>query len=65
LGERSVFDILLLMVGTSFQNSIWNALEKVRFSEIATYLDLALSIGNENAVRAVGNANSPLSSYYR
>lgn len=57
LGERSVFDIPLLMVGTDFQKSIWDALGKVKYGEIATYLDLALSIGNENAVRAVGNAN--------
>jgi len=57
LGERSVFDIPLLLVGTDFQKSVWNALEKVEYGETATYLDLALSIDNENAVRAVGSAN--------
>ena len=57
LGERSVFDIPLLLVGTDFQKSIWHALEGIKYGETATYLDLALSIGNENAVRAVGNAN--------
>jgi len=57
LGERSVFDMPLLLVGTDFQKSIWNALAKVKYGETATYLDLALSIGNENAVRAVGSAN--------
>jgi len=57
LGERSVFDIPLLLVGTDFQKSVWDALEKVEYGEMATYLDLALSIGNENAVRAVGSAN--------
>jgi len=57
LGERSVFDIPLLLVGTDFQKSVWDALEKVEYGETATYLDLALSIGNENAVRAVGSAN--------
>ncbi len=58
LGERSVFDIPLLLVGTDFQKSVWNALDKVKYGNTATYQDLALSIGNESAVRAVGNANS-------
>jgi len=57
LGERSVFDIPLLLVGTDFQKSVWNALAEVEYGESATYLDLAVSIGNEKAVRAVGSAN--------
>mgnify|MGYP000754097975 CR=1 FL=1 len=57
LGERSVFDIPLLLVGTDFQKSVWEALNKVKYGDIVRYQDLALSIGNENAVRAVGNAN--------
>ena len=57
LGERSIFDVPLLLVGTDFQKSVWDALAKMKYGETATYLDLALSIGNENAVRAVGNAN--------
>ncbi|KXI23213.1 MULTISPECIES: methylated-DNA--[protein]-cysteine S-methyltransferase [Vibrionaceae] len=57
LGERSVFDIPLLLVGTDFQKSVWDALNKVKYGDIVTYQDLALSIGNESAVRAVGNAN--------
>jgi len=57
LGERNVFDIPLLMVGTDFQKSVWGALNKVEYGETATYQDLALLIGNESAVRAVGNAN--------
>lgn len=57
MGERRNFDIPLLMVGTDFQKSIWHALLKVTYGETATYLDLASSIGNKKAVRAVGNAN--------
>ena len=57
LGERSVFDIPLLLVGTDFQKSVWDALNKVKYGDIVTYQDLAVSIGNESAVRAVGNAN--------
>tara|TARA_R110001599_G_scaffold106086_1_gene267395 strand:+ start:343 stop:855 length:513 start_codon:yes stop_codon:yes gene_type:complete len=57
LGQRSVFDIPLLLVGTDFQKSIWCALDKVKYGVTATYQDLAVFIGNKNAVRAVGNAN--------
>ena len=57
LGERSVFDIPLLLVGTDFQKSVWDALNKVKYGDIVTYQDLAVSIGNESAVRAIGNAN--------
>ncbi|WP_432454204.1 methylated-DNA--[protein]-cysteine S-methyltransferase [Agarivorans sp. QJM3NY_29] len=57
LGERRVFDIPLLLIGTDFQKSVWGALEKVEYGHTATYQDLARSIGNEAAVRAVGNAN--------
>ncbi|WP_017219748.1 methylated-DNA--[protein]-cysteine S-methyltransferase [Moritella dasanensis] len=57
MGERSVFDLPLLLVGTDFQQTVWRALQEVKYGETATYLDLATTIGNENAVRAVGNAN--------
>lgn len=57
LGERSVFDIPLLLVGTDFQKKVWCALDKVKYGETSTYQSLAAAIGNTNAVRAVGNAN--------
>ncbi|WP_348532710.1 methylated-DNA--[protein]-cysteine S-methyltransferase [Psychromonas marina] len=57
LGELSRFDIPLLMVGTDFQKSVWQALQAVPYGETATYHGLAVAIGNEKAVRAVGNAN--------
>ncbi len=56
-GERSEFDIPLLMVGTEFQKSVWHALMKVPYGSISTYLQLAKDINNEKAVRAVANAN--------
>ena len=54
--DRKVFDIPLLMVGTEFQQSVWNGLIEVPFGATASYLDLAKSIGNEKAVRAVATA---------
>lgn len=57
IGERTVFDIPLRKVGTKFQTSVWNALLKVKYGETSTYQNLAISIKNIKAVRAIGNAN--------
>ena len=57
IGERVEFEIPILMVGSDFQKQVWNALINVKYGEIASYLDLAKSIGNEKAVRAVASAN--------
>ena len=56
-GDRKEFDIPLLMVGTDFQKSVWDALMKVPFGTTSTYLQIAININNEKAVRAVANAN--------
>ncbi len=56
-GERTEFDIPLLMVGTEFQKKVWNALLNVPYGTTSSYLQLAKDIGNEKAVRAVANAN--------
>jgi len=56
-GERKVFNIPLLMVGSEFQKSVWRALIEIPYGETLSYLDLAKNIGNEKAVRAVANAN--------
>ena len=55
--ERKDFDIPLLMLGTDFQKSVWEALIKIPYGETASYLSLAKNIGNEKAVRAVASAN--------
>lgn len=55
-GTRREFDIPLLLVGTDFQRSVWNALLQVPYGATASYLQIARAIGKEKAVRAVGNA---------
>lgn len=55
--KRKVFDIPLLLPGTDFQRSVWNGLMKIPYGSTVSYLDLAKSIGNEKAVRAVASAN--------
>ena len=56
-GNRKEFDIPLLMIGTGFQKSVWNALIKIPYGATSTYLQLAKNINNAEAVRAVANAN--------
>jgi len=57
VGERKVFSIPLLMVGTDFQRSVWEGLIKIPYGTTASYLELSKNIGNEKAVRAVASAN--------
>ncbi len=56
-GSRKEFSLPLLMVGTDFQQRVWNALMKVPYGTTSTYLHLAKTINNEKAVRAVASAN--------
>ncbi len=56
-GNRKLFDIPLLLIGSEFQKSVWHALSQIDYGKTASYLDLAKSIKNEKAVRAVANAN--------
>ena len=56
-GNRTTFDIPLIMFGTDFQKRVWKALIKVPYGATSSYLQLAKSINNEKAVRAVATAN--------
>jgi len=55
--KRKDFDIPLLLSGTDFQRSVWKGLLQIPYGSTVSYLDLAKSIGNEKAVRAVASAN--------
>ncbi|MGL4989693.1 MAG: methylated-DNA--[protein]-cysteine S-methyltransferase [Sarcina sp.] len=57
-GERKSFDLPIHIEGTDFQKLVWNALIKIPYGEIRSYKDIAIEIGKEKAVRAVGNANN-------
>jgi methylated-DNA-[protein]-cysteine S-methyltransferase len=56
-GNRKVFEIPLLLVGTAFQKSVWNELLKIPFGQTETYLGLSEKLGDEKAIRAVANSN--------
>lgn len=55
--DRSQFDIPLLMVGTDFQKSVWGALLEIPYGITSSYQQLAISLDNKKAVRAVASAN--------
>ena len=57
-GKRKKFDLPLALQGTDFQISAWKALQTIPFGETRSYKDIAVMIGNEKAVRAVGMANN-------
>ena len=63
-GQRRRFDLPLDFQGTDFQQQVWQALLTIPYGETRSYKDIALQIGNEKAVRAVGAANgrNPISS---
>jgi len=56
-GNRQVFEIPLLFVGTNFQKSVWQSLMEIPYGQTSTYLSLSKELGNEKAIRAVANAN--------
>ncbi len=55
-GRRKEFSVNLLLQGTDFQRKVWKRLRKIPFGETASYMDVAVSIGNKKAARAVGSA---------
>ena len=56
-GQRSHFEVPLdLRCGTTFQQSVWQALLDIPQGETASYAEVSRRIGNPAAVRAVGGA---------
>ena len=57
LGKRKEFDLILDIEGTDFRKKVWMELLKIPYGEVRSYSDIAKSIRNEKAVRAIGQAN--------
>jgi len=55
-GTLKEFTFKYKLIGTSFQKDVWNYLLKIPYSSLKTYEDIAISLGDKNKVRAVGNA---------
>lgn len=56
-GSRIHFDLPLKIEGTEFQTKVWNQLIAIPYGETRSYQDVATLIGNQKAVRAIGQAN--------
>jgi O-6-methylguanine DNA methyltransferase len=57
-GKREVFEIPLQLLGTPFQQKVWNILQAIPYGNTISYQEQAVLINNEKAVRAVANANA-------
>jgi len=57
-GKRKRFDLTLQVHGTPFQQKVWRKLLAIPFGEVRSYKDVAQSIGQNKAYRAVGGANN-------
>jgi methylated-DNA-[protein]-cysteine S-methyltransferase len=57
-GRRRQFTLPLKPAGTAFQLRVWERLCDIPFGETISYAELARRVGNPNAARAVGMANS-------
>ncbi|WP_368489179.1 methylated-DNA--[protein]-cysteine S-methyltransferase [Clostridium sp. BJN0013] len=56
-GTRKTFSIKLHISDTPFREKVWKELLKIPYGRTCSYYDIANSINNKNAVRAVGGAN--------
>jgi AraC family transcriptional regulator of adaptative response/methylated-DNA-[protein]-cysteine methyltransferase len=56
-GRRREFTLPLLYPGTPFEEKVWNHLLEIPCGETRSYQDIARSLGQPGASRAVGRAN--------
>jgi O-6-methylguanine DNA methyltransferase len=57
-GERTIFTIACALRGTSWQQSVWQAVRAIPFGETRTYGEIAAGLGRPKAARAMGRANA-------
>jgi methylated-DNA-[protein]-cysteine S-methyltransferase len=57
-GELREFSLPLEPAGTSFMQAVWKLLLQIPYGQTASYKQIAASLGNPLAVRAVGLANN-------
>ena len=55
-GERTILSLPLDVRGSAFQMRVWSELRKIPYGETRSYAQVAESIGNPKAVRAVARA---------
>ena len=55
-GKRTKFELNISPKGTEFQKKVWAELLKIPYGKTKSYQEIAKTIGNPNAQRAVGSA---------
>jgi methylated-DNA-[protein]-cysteine S-methyltransferase len=55
-GKRKVFDLPLLLDGTSFQVSVWKQLSRIKYGKTKTYGKIAETLDRKGSARPVGMA---------
>lgn len=55
--QRKTFTIPLLMIGTPFQQSVWEVLLTIPYGRTLSYKEESIQLGNQKAIRAVSSAN--------
>lgn len=56
-GRLDTFDLPLKPSGTDFQQRVWKKLREIPYGETRSYKQIAESLGDPKACRAVGSAN--------
>jgi methylated-DNA-[protein]-cysteine S-methyltransferase len=56
-GKRKRFELPLSPQGTAFQQQVWEQLQEIPYGKTISYAQLAQSVNNPKACRAVGSAN--------
>ncbi len=56
-GNRKTFTVPLHLVGTDFQQKVWNYLLTIGYGKTITYKEQALAMGDIKSIRAVATAN--------
>ncbi|MBS1986905.1 methylated-DNA--[protein]-cysteine S-methyltransferase [Candidatus Dependentiae bacterium] len=57
-GRLQLFKTPVVLLGTPFQQKVWQALQKIPFGQTCSYAQLAQVVGKTTAWRAVAQANS-------
>jgi AraC family transcriptional regulator of adaptative response/methylated-DNA-[protein]-cysteine methyltransferase len=55
-GQRCQLDVPVDVQATAFQRRVWEALRAIPYGSTRTYQEIAVSLGNPGAARAVGHA---------
>jgi AraC family transcriptional regulator of adaptative response/methylated-DNA-[protein]-cysteine methyltransferase len=56
-GERKEFSVPLHMIGTQFQQAVWQELLKIPYGVTRTYMQQSIALNNPKGIRAIASAN--------